>query len=79
MILLSFTGTLRLVLILLILWILLRMFIRAQEGSPTKGRGSNWARPDQRPKGDVRIEKAGDERASRDRGPVEDADFEEIR
>ena len=79
MILLSFTGTLRLVLILLILWVLLRMFIRAQQGGPASGGSTNWARREDRPKGDVRIEQAGDERRTRDRGPVEDADFEEIR
>lgn len=79
MILLSATGTLRLILILLILWLVLRMFVRARQGGPANPGGFNWTRQEQRPKGDVRIEKAGEERRERGRGPVEDADFEEIR
>lgn len=79
MILLSATGTLRLILILLILWMLLRMVVRARQGEAAGRKDTRWARDEQRPRGEVRIERAGEERRERGRGPVEDVDFEEIR
>jgi hypothetical protein len=81
MILLSFTGTLRAILVLLIIWLVLRMIMRGRSGQPGPARRSfKWGRPDDRKPGDVRIEKPGKaDPARRDQGPVEDADFEEIR
>ena len=79
MILLSAAGTFRLILILLIVFLVLRMIARSRQGPPGKRTGGfNWTRPEQRPKGDVRIERSGDEKRSGS-GPVEDADFEEVR
>lgn len=79
MLLLSANGTLRTILILLILWQLLRMWMRIQANSRGTGQGSNWTPPDNRSKGEVRIERADDPRTARQQGRVEDADFEEIK
>jgi hypothetical protein len=79
MLLLSANGTLRTILILLILWQLLRMWMRVQANARGGGQGSNWSAPDNRPKGEVRIERTDDPRTARQQGRVEDADFEEIK
>lgn len=79
MLLLSANGTLRTILILLIVWLLLRAWVRSRQ--PAQGgrpKGTHWASPDDRSKGDVRIERTEDTRKARP-GPVEDADFEEIK
>lgn len=75
----SFNGTLRTILILVIAWMVLRMFLRYQRAqNPPAGRSTHEP---QRPRGEVRIERpteSGD--ASRPgQGRVVDADFEEIK
>ena len=78
MLLLSANGTLRTILVLLIVWLLLRAYMRSRQPSQGKPPGTHWSTPDLRAKGDVRIERP--EPASRaQQGPVEDADFEEIK
>ena len=78
MLLLSGNGTLRTLLVLLIIWLLLRAWMRSRQPSGGKPPGTHWTTPDQRPKGEVRIERAEGTQRSRT-GPVEDADFEEIK
>jgi len=73
MILLSATGTLDTILILIIVWQILRLFVRAQEHGGTISGSS-----DNRSQGEVRIERANDERRSGRDAHVQDADFEEI-
>jgi hypothetical protein len=46
---------------------------------PQPPRGTHWAPPEQRPPGEVRIERVDDRREQRPSGPVQDADFEEIK
>lgn len=71
----SFTGTFRMILVLLALWVVVRWFLRQQGG----GRRSP-ARPEPRPKGDVRIENAPrHEGIPMDQDRIVDADFEEIK
>ena len=78
MLLLSATGTLRLILILLIVWLLLRAWMRSRTPAQGKPPGTHWSAPDARPKGEVRIERTETTRRAQ-QGPVEDADFEEIK
>lgn len=78
MLLLSATGTLRLILVLLIVWLVLRAIMRSRQPPPGKPPGAHWSAPDQRPKGEVRIERTETPRRAQ-QGPVEDADFEEIK
>lgn len=78
MLLLSATGTLRLILVLTILWLLLRAFMKSREPSASKPPGTHWSEPDVRAKGEVRIERTDATPRARP-GPVEDADFEEIK
>ncbi len=56
MLLLSANGTLRTILILLILWQLLQMWMRIQASSRGNGQGSNWTPPENRSKGEVRVD-----------------------
>jgi hypothetical protein len=76
----SLTGTLRVIAILLLVWVLLRMLRRWRRGGGAGGK-VRWVPPDQRPKGDVRIEqvKDKDERPTSKGGSVSDADFEELK
>jgi hypothetical protein len=78
MLLLSATGTLRLILVLLIVWLLLRAWMRSRQPQQGKPPGTHWGAPDQRSKGEVRIERTEPMRKAQ-QGPVEDADFEEIK
>ncbi len=78
MLLLSATGTLHIILILLIVWLLLRAYVRSRDRAPGKPPGTHWGAPDNRTKGEVRIEKTEAPRKSQ-QGPIEDADFEEIK
>ena len=74
----SFTGTFRIILILLVVWWVLRFFVRMQQ--PKKGDAQQSTGP-QRPKGEVRIENVPQHESSaipKD-GSVTDADFEEIK
>jgi hypothetical protein len=75
MVLLSVTATLRAILVLVILWQLLRLIGRVQ--AARRERGPAVGRPDDRTRGEVRIERA--DRPGRTTGPIVDADFEEIR
>jgi hypothetical protein len=78
MLLLSATGTLRVILVLLIVWLLLRAYVRSKGPAPGKPPGTHWGTPDNRAKGEVRIEKTEAARKPSP-GPIEDADFEEIK
>ncbi len=75
------SGTLRTIIILLIIWWVLRLLMRA--GKQRKGAGGmRWTNETGRPKGDVRIERLKDEKRDKDRGTggnVTDADFEELK
>jgi hypothetical protein len=77
MILLSGAGTLRTILILIIVWFLLRAYLKSRQPA-TGARGTSWQPPDARQKGEVRIERPGSG-ARGPQGAVEDADFEEIK
>ena len=72
MFLLSASATLRTVAVLLILWLVLRWYLRSQAKS-TRSKGQVTPRP----KGDVRIENAP-RQGGRDQGII-DAEFEEIK
>ena len=81
----SFSGTFRTVLVLLIVWWLLRFFLRlgAQRQAQRGGPGDSVRRTHGSPRapGEVRVERTGQEK---DRGPghgpvIIDADFEEIK
>lgn len=76
----SVTGTLRIIAVLILLWTILR-FIRRRSAPPGPPKGTNWAAPEQRPKGDVRIEriKEPDKSTGPDRGGITDADYEEVK
>jgi hypothetical protein len=78
MVLLSAWGTLRAILVLVIVWQVLRIITRMQQE-----RQAGAPRPtpsDGRSKGQVRIERVDRTRSGRpDDGSIEDADFEEIR
>jgi hypothetical protein len=77
MILLSGSGTLRTILVLLIVWMLLRAYLRSQQRANAP-RGTHFSQADHRAKGEVRIERPEPGRRTH-QGPVEDADFEEIK
>jgi hypothetical protein len=72
-------GTMRTILILMIVWLLLRAWMRSQQPPSGPPKGTQWSPPDQRAKGEVRIERTGDARPGQRPGAVEDADFEEIK
>jgi len=79
MVLLSAWGTLRVILILVIVWQVLRIISRAQQQRQAE-RAGHPAPPDGRSKGEVRIERVDQaSRTGQPSGTVEDADFEEIR
>ena len=78
MLLLSANGTLRTLLVLVIVWLLLRAWMRSRQPSQGRPAGTHWSAPDHRPKGEVRIERTEENRQAR-QGPVEDADFEELK
>lgn len=79
MVLLSAWGSLRVILVLIILWQVLRIFSRVQQQRQAERTG-HPAPPDGRSKGEIRIERVDPASRSGQRtGPVEDADFEEIR
>ncbi len=81
----SVTGTLRIIAVLLLIWVVLRL-LRNRFGGASARRPANWASPEQRPKGEVRIEKAPpgtvrneDPSKGQPKGSVSDADFEEVK
>ena len=78
--LLSATGTLRIILILVVVWLALRLVLRMQQARQGRPPGTHWAVRDERSRGDVRVERADDRRgAQHSGGRIEDADYEEIR
>lgn len=71
----SLSGTIRTILVLLVIWLVIRLLTRRRTG----GRPGRTT-AEQRPKGHVRIERPDDPGGpARGQGPVEDADFEEVR
>ena len=78
MYLLSANGTLRTILILLIIWQLLRLWMKVQQNKRPGG-AARWSSEPRRPKGDVRIERLEDVERHPPPLEVEDADFEEIK
>lgn len=78
MYLLSANGTLRTILILLVVWQVLRLWMRSQRA---KGGPRAPQRPGEpaRPKGDVRIERIGGVHHAAPPPHAEDADFEVIK
>lgn len=80
LVLLSANGTLRIILLLLVVWQVLRLFQRMQQppGPPPPPKGTHWAPPDARSPGDVRIERTEERKGYDTGGHVQDADFEEI-
>ena len=80
LLLLSATGTLRIILVLVVLWLALRLVLRMQQARQGRPPGTHWAARDDRPRGDVRVERADDRHGARPGGGrIEDADYEEIR
>lgn len=80
LLLLSATGTLRIILVLVVLWLALRLVLRMQQARQGRPPGTHWAARDERPQGDVRVERADDRHGARPGGGrIEDADYEEIR
>lgn len=79
MFLLSANGALRTILILLILWQLLRLWMRLQRVDGQKGGKTRFTNDQPRPKGDVRIERLTEIQHSAPPPNAEDADFEEIK
>jgi hypothetical protein len=77
MFLLSGNGTLRTILVLLIVWLLLRAWARSRQRQ-APAQGAHWGRPDGRRPGEVRIERPEQGRPGH-QGPVQDAEFEEIK
>ena len=73
----SLTGTLRIIAILVLVWVLLRLLRSRLGGSTAADRRSPR---DGRAKGEVRIEHLREQGRGRgtDQGPVTDADYEEI-
>lgn len=76
----SVTGTLRIIALLLLIWVLLRL-LRQRFGGGREQRDARWAPPEDRSKGEVRIERITRDRKDRngDDPPVSDADFEEVK
>ena len=80
MYLLSANGTLRTILILLIIWQLLRLWMKVSADRSNSGTArTHWTTDAPRPKGEVRIEKVADVQHSAAPLEVEDADFEVIK
>ena len=80
MYLLSANGTLRTILILLIVWQVLRLWMKVRENNRSGTPGAtHWTNEQPRPKGEVRIEKLEEVRHGPIPLDVEDADFEVIK
>lgn len=71
----SLNTTLRTIAVLLVLWWLIRLYLRS------KARAAQGPREPSRPRGEVRIERAPQDRIAGKggRGDIIDADFEEIK
>jgi hypothetical protein len=76
----SFNGTLRMIVILLIIWWVLRSLLKLgqRSGAP---KWMSWTNDTSRPKGDIRIERLKDEKRNggSSKGNITDADFEEVK
>ena len=80
MYLLSANGAFRTILILLIIWQVLRLWMKVRENKKVGTPGSTrWTTEQPRPKGEIRIEKLEEIRHSPPPADVEDADFEVIK
>lgn len=79
MYLLSANGTIRTILILLVLWQVLRLWQRLRGGQEGRQDRLRWTMGPQRPKGDVRIERVDEPRNHRPEMEAEDAEFEVIK
>lgn len=77
----SVTGTLRIIALLLLIWVLLRLLRQRFGGGGPRKRDARWVPPEERPKGEVRIERVARNDKGRNGGdpPVSDADFEEVK
>lgn len=75
----SVTGTLRIIAMLLLVWVVLRL-IRSRLGGGA-ARKARWVPPETRAKGDVRIERVSrhDKDGNGGGAQVSDADFEEVK
>lgn len=79
MILLSANGTLRTILILLIVWQALRIWMRAKADRPQRGGHMHWTNDRPRAKGELRIERLDEVQHGKPPPNAEDADFEVIK
>ena len=78
--LLAANGALRTILVLVIIWLLLRMWNRSRTPAAGPGPRRSWPGPEApRPRGEVRIEQVEPSRPHRPTTDAEDADFEEIK
>jgi hypothetical protein len=78
----SFAGTIRTILILLIIWWVLRLLMRAGKKRGGRPPGTQWTDDPNRPKGEIRIENLKDDKRDKDQKPggnITDADFEELK
>ncbi|MEZ4808463.1 MAG: hypothetical protein R2815_13450 [Flavobacteriales bacterium] len=80
----SFNGTIRTILVLVAAWFVIRLVMRSRQGeSRGERRTDEHSDPqaDRRAKGDVRVERIDGKGDVPERpiGPVEDAEFEELR
>jgi flagellar biosynthesis/type III secretory pathway M-ring protein FliF/YscJ len=77
----SFTGFLKTLLTILVVWWVVRFLIRlymAQRAADNARKHVQPGPPDNRAKGEVRIERVDDPRSG-GRGRIEDADYEELK
>ncbi len=75
----SFSGTVRTIGLLVLIWLVLRWVLRLQQARQ-RPPGTTTQRGPQRPKGEVRIENIANPKSAGDAagGTIVDADFEEI-
>jgi hypothetical protein len=76
----SVTGTVRIIAILILVWAVLRL-LRNRSAATGARKAPGWAPSEQRPKGEVRIERIKDAAKdnARNGGKITDADFEEVK
>lgn len=79
MILLSANGTLRTILILLIVWQVLRIWMRVKANRQQRGGPMHWTHDRPRAKGELRIERIEEVQHGKPPPNAEDADFEVIK
>jgi len=76
----SVTGTLRIIAVLIMVWAVLRLIMNRSNAAKAR-KSTNWTATEQRPKGEVRIERVKDAEkgGGRDPGSITDAEFEEVK